>query len=346
VGTWGNGPFDDDVASDWAWEFEEATDWGVVEVALRRAADVSADSDLGASSGQIAWAAATVVAAVDDPAISLPGEISDWLSRFGEARPHNARALALGALRRVLGDKSELAELWRESGEEDTWRARVEEVAAVLDGAVEERVADAPEPTLTEPDAMTLADQGENFSRDGEHELAIERWDLFLDRVGKASDPAVRERVARVMFGKADALFSLDRLQEALEAYDAVVQCLGEAPEPPFREMAAHALYMKAGLTGEGESGSLEAAIELFELVAERFGDAPERDVRGTVGSALNAKGKRLERLGRRDEAIEAYDLAVERCDNASDPWLREIAQRARNYKAKAEGRTPDGSAT
>ena len=79
-----------------------------------------------------------------------------------------------------------------------------------------------------------------------------------------------------------------------------MVQRLGEVPEPPFREMAAHALYMKAALTGEGESGSLETAIELFELLVERFGDAPERDVRGTVGSALNAKGKRLERLGRR----------------------------------------------
>ena len=46
--------------------------------------------------------------------------------------------------------------------------ARVEEVAAVLgESAVEEPVADAHEATLTEPDAMTLADQGESLYGDG-----------------------------------------------------------------------------------------------------------------------------------------------------------------------------------
>ena len=27
MGTWGTGPFDDDMASDWVWELQEADDW-------------------------------------------------------------------------------------------------------------------------------------------------------------------------------------------------------------------------------------------------------------------------------------------------------------------------------
>ena len=67
MGTWGDGAFDDDGASDRVWELREARDWNVVEVALRGAADVSTDDYSEAPDGQVAWAAATVVAASDDP---------------------------------------------------------------------------------------------------------------------------------------------------------------------------------------------------------------------------------------------------------------------------------------
>ena len=63
MGAWGTGPFDDDNASDWVWELQEADDWRVVEQALRGAADVDATTYLEAPDGQIAWAAAAVVAA-------------------------------------------------------------------------------------------------------------------------------------------------------------------------------------------------------------------------------------------------------------------------------------------
>jgi hypothetical protein len=100
-------------------------------VALRGAADVDADY-LEAPDGQLAWAAAAVAAAVDDPTISVPEEVSNWLGRHGEARPREMRGLGLQALQRVLAEKSELVELWREAGEENAWRASVQKVAAAL----------------------------------------------------------------------------------------------------------------------------------------------------------------------------------------------------------------------
>ena len=133
MGTWGDGPFDDDGAADWVWELEEAANWSVVEVALRGAADVDGDLYLEAPEGQTAWAAATVVAAADDASTQVPEGVTAWLDRHREARSESVRPLALRAVRRLLAEKSELVDLWREAGEEDKWRARVEQVAAGLE---------------------------------------------------------------------------------------------------------------------------------------------------------------------------------------------------------------------
>jgi hypothetical protein len=132
MGTWGSGPFDDDQASDWVWELQEANDWGVVEAALRGAADVGEDAYLEAPDGQVAWAAAAVVAAADDPSVTVPGEVNAWLDQHRGGRPETVRPLALAAVRRVLSPKSELVELWTEAGELDEWRGNVENVAAAL----------------------------------------------------------------------------------------------------------------------------------------------------------------------------------------------------------------------
>jgi hypothetical protein len=132
MGTWGDGPFDDDVASDWVWELQEASDWGVVETALRGASEVGEDAYLEAPDGQVAWAAAAVVAAADDPSMKVPDEVSAWLDSHRDARPPSIRPVAQQAVRRFLGTNSELVELWNEAGEEDAWRKNVEKTAAAL----------------------------------------------------------------------------------------------------------------------------------------------------------------------------------------------------------------------
>jgi hypothetical protein len=131
MGTWGTGPFDGDNASDWVWELQEAADWRVVEDALRGAAEVDAGANLEAPDGQIAWAAATVVAAADASTVTVPDEVSRWVEAHKSSRPSDIRPLASTALRRVLADNSELVELWQEAGDEE-WRANVQRVAAAL----------------------------------------------------------------------------------------------------------------------------------------------------------------------------------------------------------------------
>jgi hypothetical protein len=132
MGTWGTGPFDDDNASDWVWELQEADDWAVVEQALRGAADLDASTYLEAPDGQIAWAAAAVVGALDHPSVVIvPDEVTAWLAQHRDARPPDVRPLALAAIRRVLAGKSELADLWREA-DDDEWRKNVDNLAGLL----------------------------------------------------------------------------------------------------------------------------------------------------------------------------------------------------------------------
>jgi uncharacterized membrane protein YccC len=131
MGTWGTGPFDDDQAADWVWELQKAKDWGVVMTALQRAADAAADAYLEAPDGQIAWAAAAVVAAADDAGVTAPEEVSRWLASHRADRPPDARSLAARALQRITSNQSELVELWEEAGDEE-WRANIKRLAEQL----------------------------------------------------------------------------------------------------------------------------------------------------------------------------------------------------------------------
>lgn len=92
--------------------------------ALQGAADAADDAYLEAPDGQIAWAAAAVMAAADDPGVTVPEEVSTWLAGHRADRPFEARLLAVKALRRITSDHSELVELWEEAGDEE-WRANI-----------------------------------------------------------------------------------------------------------------------------------------------------------------------------------------------------------------------------
>jgi len=131
MGTWGTGAFDSDDSLDWVWALLESRDWSVVGSTLRTAADVEPDAYLEAPDGQVAWAAAAVVAAAGNPGVTLPDEVSAWLDDHRASCPAELRPLAALALERVLADRSELAELWDEAGN-DAWRTDVRSLASQL----------------------------------------------------------------------------------------------------------------------------------------------------------------------------------------------------------------------
>ena len=130
MGAWGEKPFENDSALDWLGDLEEVED-------LRETlTTVAADDDyLEVDDGSAAIAAAEIVAAARDGKVDrLAKDASKWLEKHGTQIADADRALAVRAVQRVLGSKSELAELWDDNGPDNSWRRDVAGLVARLTG--------------------------------------------------------------------------------------------------------------------------------------------------------------------------------------------------------------------
>lgn len=135
MGTWGAGPFDNDDAGDWAFDFEGA-DAATGLTMLRDALDLGAPGEaVEAPEGAEAVAAAAVVGWLADPG-SIPesgyGEdAAGWVRSAGVSADADLKAAARAALERVRSEDSELAELWDET-DDSSWGQSLDEIAARL----------------------------------------------------------------------------------------------------------------------------------------------------------------------------------------------------------------------
>ncbi|MFE2267251.1 DUF4259 domain-containing protein [Streptomyces griseosporeus] len=132
MGTWGIGPFDNDIAADFVGDLDEAPmeqREPMIRRVLKRAADpanylVTPDAERAVA------AAALVVAQHPDgePACSNYGP-----SEPLPVLPADLRTLAVDALDRVVAERSEIAELWDEAAYGPKWRRDVTRLRDVLD---------------------------------------------------------------------------------------------------------------------------------------------------------------------------------------------------------------------
>jgi uncharacterized protein DUF4259 len=128
MGAWGIAAFDNDDASDWVYDLEKRG-LAAIDAAL---ADVESATDLETPTDTNAIAAGEVIAAaLGRPVQGLREDIQELAIFLGpEITPdHASRAGA--AAQRVLA-RSELAELWDESGEGADWRASVDDLVRRL----------------------------------------------------------------------------------------------------------------------------------------------------------------------------------------------------------------------
>jgi hypothetical protein len=138
MGAWGEGAFDNDIAADWAWEFETADLEGglrLITDALAAAAQTGDAAYLDARAGTVAVAAAELVASIDGSPIdeSAYNETAcQWIARARPASDADLTKLARRALSRVTGQRSELADLWDEA--DSSWRSVIGELRVKLDG--------------------------------------------------------------------------------------------------------------------------------------------------------------------------------------------------------------------
>jgi Domain of unknown function (DUF4259) len=143
MGTWGFGPFENDNAQDWVLEeLEGHSGAQVLGRAIRPVADSEPDENIDAPSGEIALAAAEVVAAINGyPAADLPWQAHAYLGRPLEEPVDQLKYLALLSVNRVLAANSELAEVWSDASSEDSaaWRASIDDLCERLSAPSRER---------------------------------------------------------------------------------------------------------------------------------------------------------------------------------------------------------------
>lgn len=129
MGAWGVLAFDNDTANDWAYGLDEAEDLTLVESALNEVA-ATGDDDLDSDLACEALAACEVLARLR----GHPGyqnaftEVVDaWVSAHPLEPSAGLLARASAAIDRILGENSELRELWDEA-DGVAWRAAVEDL--------------------------------------------------------------------------------------------------------------------------------------------------------------------------------------------------------------------------
>ena len=113
MGTWGMKAFESDDSMDWVAELEQSSDGSAVRQALTAAAGTSAEECLEAPDGQIAIAAAEVVAAAASGAADdLPEEVRAWLTANGASVAGDVELATRAVARVIATTNSELRDLW------------------------------------------------------------------------------------------------------------------------------------------------------------------------------------------------------------------------------------------
>ena len=126
MGAWGTGNFENDDAGDWVWELEKSKGKTLLHETLSRVA--SEDYPEAPDCCEALAAADVMLAGLTGDDSSLPDEARQWLAKktglfFKKARRFDTTdaMFASSAVEQVLAN-SELAELWDEADEGESWR--------------------------------------------------------------------------------------------------------------------------------------------------------------------------------------------------------------------------------
>jgi len=121
MGAWSHEPFGNDDANDWAYGLEETKNLSRIEEALDRV--LQTDGYLEAPEASEAVAAVEVLAKLlgkGTQSDSYTAKVDDWVKSVSLNPSPSLLAKAQRTLERILGEDSELRELWSE-GDEAEW---------------------------------------------------------------------------------------------------------------------------------------------------------------------------------------------------------------------------------
>ena len=125
MGAWSHEPFGNDDANDWAYGLEDVNDFSLIDSTLDKA--LEAEEYLEAPDASEAVAAVEVLAKLlgkGTQTDSYTEKVDEWVKSVSVKPDAALLAKAKRVLERVLGENSELRELWNESGSEE-WIASI-----------------------------------------------------------------------------------------------------------------------------------------------------------------------------------------------------------------------------
>lgn len=130
MGAWGTGVFDNDTACDWAYGLEGQGDLALIERTLDTVL-AAAGEYLDASDAEEALAAIETIARLQGHwgvRNSYTANVDAWVEKIKLQPPPALVQKAHAAIDRILGEDSELMELWDDSDSLDEWKRAVEEL--------------------------------------------------------------------------------------------------------------------------------------------------------------------------------------------------------------------------
>jgi hypothetical protein len=125
MGAWSHEPFGNDDANDWAYGLEGVGDLSLIEEALDRA--LEAEEYLEAPEASEAVAAIEVLAKLLGKGTQTDAyteKVDEWVKSISAQPSAAILTKANRALERILGENSELRELWEE-GDSQEWQSSI-----------------------------------------------------------------------------------------------------------------------------------------------------------------------------------------------------------------------------
>ena len=134
MGAWGCDTFDNDTACDWSYGLETCDDLSLLQESLQRVLECGAEY-LDSDEASEALAACETIARLRGQfgvrnAYTEP--VDQWVTSHSHLTTDDILPLARRALDRIVGEDSELVELWQESESFADWQASIQNLRARL----------------------------------------------------------------------------------------------------------------------------------------------------------------------------------------------------------------------
>ena len=174
------------------------------------------------------------------------------------------------------------------------------------------------------------------WEKEQRSEAASVLYDALADQLGSIESPTIVTVVALALLSKAELLRENEQFTEALEIYKDASKRLEPYVDLPGRLKVLVTTKINIATLWELK-GKPKCALQVYEEIIDRFVSIDSPESSEAVVTAIVNKGDSLARTSCYEEAMVAYDSAVEWYGASRLPKVRQMVQRALTGRAASE---------